>query len=67
MSDRNSPGDPIPALSSCAGVPAAVLAGLASAGLAGSAYLAADKITEVADPYVTKACAEYAKGKVAAK
>jgi hypothetical protein len=44
-------------------VPAAVLGGLASAG---SVYIAADKITDAADPYVTKACAEYTKGKAAA-
>ncbi len=53
----------VPALAGCGGVPAAVLGGLGSAG---SLYTAADKITETADPYVTKACAEYASGKAAA-
>src|SRR5438105_419342 len=53
----------VPALAGCGGVPAAVLGGL---GAAGSLYTVADKITEAADPYVGKACAEYAKGKAAA-
>jgi hypothetical protein len=53
----------VPALAGCGGVPAAVLGGLGSAG---SVYTAADKVTEAADPYVTKACAEYATGKAAA-
>jgi uncharacterized protein YceK len=54
----------LPALAGCGGVPAAVLGGLGSAG---SLYAAADKIAEMADPYVAKACAEYAKGKAAAE
>jgi hypothetical protein len=53
----------VPALAGCGGVPAAVLGGLGSAG---SLYTVADKLTEAADPYVTKACAEYAKVKAAA-
>ena len=53
----------VPALAGCGGVPAAVLGGLGSAG---SLYTMADKITETADPYVAKACAEYTKGKAAA-
>jgi hypothetical protein len=53
----------VPALAGCGGVPAAVLGGIGSAG---SVYSVADKITEAADPYVTKACAEYATGKAAA-
>jgi hypothetical protein len=53
----------VPALAGCGGVPVAVLGGL---GAAGSLYTVADKITETADPYVSKACAEYAKGKAAA-
>src|SRR6266851_1694839 len=48
----------LPALAGCGGVPAAVLGGLGSAG---ALYTVADKITEAADPYVTKACAEYGK------
>ena len=53
----------VPALAGCGAVPAAVLGGLGSAG---ALYTVADKITEAVDPYVTKACAEYAKGKAAA-
>ncbi len=53
----------VPALSGCAGVPAAVLGGL---GAAGSVYSAVDKITQATDPYVATACAEYQKGKAAA-
>ncbi len=53
----------VPALAGCGGVPAAVLGGLGSAG---SVYTAVDKVTEAADPYVAKACAEYATGKAAA-
>jgi hypothetical protein len=53
----------IPTLTGCAGVPAAVLGGLGSAG---SAYLAVDKITEAASPYIATACAEYGKAKAAA-
>jgi uncharacterized protein YceK len=53
----------VPALAGCGGVPAAVLGGLGSAG---SVYTAVDKMTEAADPYVAKACAEYATGKAAA-
>jgi hypothetical protein len=53
----------IPTLAGCAGVPAAVLGGLGSAG---SAYLAVDKITETASPYIATACAEYGKAKAAA-
>ncbi len=53
----------VPVLAGCGGVPAAVLGGLGSAG---ALYTVADKITEAVDPYVTKACAEYAKGKAAA-
>jgi hypothetical protein len=53
----------VPALAGCAGVPAAVLAGLGSAG---TVYLAVDKITEAANPYIAKACGEYEKAKAAA-
>jgi uncharacterized protein YceK len=53
----------VPALSGCAGVPAAVLAGLGSAG---SVYTAVDKITEAASPFITTACAEYQKAKAVA-
>jgi uncharacterized protein YceK len=53
----------VPTLAGCAGVPAAVLGGLGSAG---SAYLAVDKITEAASPYIASACAEYGKAKAAA-
>jgi hypothetical protein len=53
----------VPALSGCAGVPAAVLAGLGSAG---SVFAAVDKITEAASPYIVSACAEYEKAKRAA-
>jgi hypothetical protein len=53
----------VPALAGCAGVPAAVLAGLGSAG---SVYTAVDKVTEAASPYLATACAEYAKAKAAA-
>ena len=49
-----------PALSGCTGVPAAVLGGL------GSAYVAVDKLTEAASPYIATACAEYAKAKATA-
>jgi hypothetical protein len=53
----------LPMLSACAGAPAAALAGLGSAG---SAYLAVDKLSEAASPYIAKGCAEYAKAKAAA-
>ncbi len=53
----------LPVLSGCAGAPAAVLGGLGSAG---SAYLAVDKLTEAASPFITKGCSEYAKAKAAA-
>ena len=53
----------IPPLAGCAGVPAAVLGGLGSAG---SAYLALDRITEAATPYLVAACGEYAGAKAAA-
>jgi len=53
----------LPALAGCGGVPAAVLGGLGSAG---SFYTAADKITEAAEPYVGKACIDYAEVKAAA-
>ena len=53
----------VPALSGCAGVPAAVLAGLGSAG---SVIAVVDKITEAASPYIVSACAEYEKAKAAA-
>jgi hypothetical protein len=53
----------LPVLSACAGAPAAVLAGMGSAG---SAYLAVDKLTEGASPYIAQGCAEYAKAKAAA-
>ena len=53
----------VPTLAGCAGVPAAVLGGLGSAG---SAYVAVDKITEAASPYIATACAEYGKAKAAA-
>jgi len=52
-----------PALSGCAGVPAAVLAGLGSAG---SVIAAVDTVTEAASPYIVSACAEYEKAKAAA-
>ena len=53
----------LPVLSACAGPPAAALAGIGSAG---SAYLALDKLTEAASPYIAKGCAEYAKAKAVA-
>src|SRR5436190_2360797 len=53
----------VPVLAGCSGVPAAVLAGIGSAG---SVFTAVDKITEAASPYVVSACTEYAKAKVAA-
>jgi hypothetical protein len=53
----------VPALAGCAGVPAAILGGLGSAG---SVYTALDKAAEAASPYITTACAEYEKGKAAA-
>jgi hypothetical protein len=53
----------MPALAGCAGVPAAVLAGLSSAG---SVFAAVDKITEAASPYILSACTEYAEARVAA-
>jgi hypothetical protein len=53
----------LPMLSACAGAPAAVLAGLGSAG---SAYLAVDKLSEAASPYIAQGCAEYARAKAAA-
>src|SRR5260370_336895 len=53
----------IPALSGCAGVPAAVLGGLGSAG---TVYLTVDKLTEAASPYIAKACGEYEKAKAGA-
>ncbi len=53
----------VPALAGCGGVPAAVLGGIGSAG---SVYTAVDKVTEAADPYIAKACAEYATGKAVA-
>lgn len=53
----------MPALTGCAGAPAALLGGLGSAG---SAYLAIDKITKAASPTIAAACGEYAKAKAAA-
>ena len=53
----------IPTLAGCAGVPAVVLGGLGSAG---SAYLAVDRITEAATPYIAAACGEYGRAKAAA-
>jgi hypothetical protein len=53
----------LPALAACGGVPVAVLGGL---GAAGSVYAAIDKLTEAADPYIARACAEYEQGKAAA-
>lgn len=53
----------LPMLTACAGAPAAALAGLGSAG---SAYMAVDKLTEAASPYIAKGCTEYAKAKAAA-
>lgn len=53
----------VPALTGCAGVPVAVLGGLGSAG---SVFTAIDKISEAASPYITTACAEYEKARVAA-
>lgn len=53
----------LPVLSGCAGAPAAVVGGLGSTGLA---YVAADKLTEAASPFITKGCGEYAKAKAAA-
>ena len=53
----------IPALTGCAGKPAAVLGGIGSAG---SAYLAVNKITEAARPTIAAACGEYVKAKAAA-
>jgi hypothetical protein len=52
-----------PALSGCAGVPAAALGGLGSAG---SVYSAIDKITEATHPYIATACVEYQRGRAAA-
>jgi hypothetical protein len=51
-----------PALSGCAGVPAAVLGGL---GIAGATYTAIDQITEAAGPVIATACGEYEKAKTA--
>ena len=53
----------LPALSGCAGVPAAVLGGLGSAG---SAYVALDRISEAASPFIATGCREYQKAKAAA-
>jgi hypothetical protein len=53
----------VPALSGCAGVPAAVLGGLGSAG---SALMAFDKLSEATSPYIASACGEYGKAKAAA-
>ena len=53
----------LPALSGCAGVPAAALAGI---GAAGSTYLAIDRISEAASPYIAAGCGEYRKAKAAA-
>jgi hypothetical protein len=53
----------VPALAGCAGVPAAVIGGLGSAG---AAYVAIDKLTESTAPYIAKACREYDKAKAAA-
>lgn len=53
----------VPMLTGCAGVPAAVLGGLGSAG---SVFTAVDKITQATDPYIATACAEYQKGKAVA-
>ena len=53
----------LPMLSACAGAPAAALAGVGSAG---SAYLALDKLTEAASPYIAKGCTDYDKAKAAA-
>lgn len=52
-----------PALAGCGGVPAGVLGGIGSAG---SVYTAVGKVTEAADPYIAKACADYATGKAVA-
>lgn len=49
-------------LAGCAAAPA-VLSGLGSAG---SAYVAVDKITEAASPYIAKGCTEYQAAKAAA-
>ena len=53
----------VPALSGCAGIPAAVLVGLGSAG---SAFMAVDKLTQAASPYIASACSEYGKAKASA-
>jgi hypothetical protein len=53
----------MPALAGCAGVPAAMLAGIGSAG---SVITAVDKITEAASTYIVSACTEFAKAKAAA-
>ncbi len=50
-------------LAACAGVPAAVLGAV---GTAGTAYTVADKVTQAADPYIATACVQYQKGKAAA-
>jgi hypothetical protein len=52
-----------PVLAGCGAAPAAVLAGLGSAG---SLYTAVDKITAATTPYIATACGEYEKGKAAA-
>lgn len=49
----------LPALTACDAVPA-VVGGL------GSAYLAADRLSEAAHPFVARGCAEYDKAKAAA-
>jgi hypothetical protein len=53
----------VPALTGCAGIPAAVLGGF---GMAGSAVMAIDMITEAASPYIASACVEYGKAKASA-
>ena len=52
-----------PVLAGCGGVPAAVLAGLGSAG---AVYSTIDKVTEAASPVIATACGEYAKAKAVA-
>lgn len=53
----------MPGLAGCAGVPAAVLGGVGSAG---SVFTAVDKLSEAASPYIVSACNEYAKAKATA-
>ena len=53
----------LPALTGCAGVPAAVLGGFGSAG---SVVTAVDNIARATDPYIATACADYQKGRAAA-